>query len=161
MSQPDYLCFYHGTTKKNAFGLMRDGLSSGYLTQCESQASYYAGEACEAAKESGSLNEEPAILVIKVPVSHLQADSRSVDEPLTFVLDKHGLSEDDFFEALENDGFGWPEGPSDWQRSLFLVDSVRFQGDGTCRGEVVYDLQNPVGFDDFEIDYPSLNTIEF
>lgn len=160
MSAPEHLFFYHGTTKTNIFGIMQNGLASGYLTQCRDQARYYAEVACDVEKESSGKDDEPAILLIKVPVSHLKVDFPSIEEPLRLVREKHDIrSEEDFFEALDEDEYGWPENESDWQRSLFLTDCVYFDGNQEVLGEVMYD-KSPIGFSDFEIDYPDLELSE-
>lgn len=103
--------FYHGTCQSNADQILSEGLQPGYLTLCLEQAEYYAD--C-AAEEHDCM---PMVLIVDAPESSLKADMRSLEEPLTFTLNRLDLSEDDFHEALGEDG--WPE-PDDWKHSLAL-----------------------------------------
>lgn len=153
MSQERHLYFYHGTCAANAAKIRKEGFRSGYLTQCPDQAAYYSEEAYEA---DGAQGNEGVVVTVKVPVSGLRADFPSIEEPLTMILKKHDLSsEEDFHCALDQDKFGWPDGESDWQRGIFLTDSVYFEGNDSLIGEVVSD-EVEIGFSDFDKEHPPL-----
>lgn len=157
MGAPNYVFLYHGTTLAHAETIKAEGFRSGYLTQSLDQAEYYAQETHEEACEQGqAASSKATVLVIKVPVSHLEADLASIENPLTMIREKHDIrSEDDFFEALDEDEYGWPDSRADWQRGLFLTDSVFFNGAQEIVGEVSSD-DSTIGFSDFDIAYPDL-----
>lgn len=150
-----FLNFYHGTTEAQARNIREKGFIKGYLTDCSEQAEYYAQEAAYEALEKG-VRTEPVVLVIAVNSAYLYVDTPSIEEPLTMVLEKHNLrSEDDFFDALEQDPFGWPETPDDWQRGLFLTGTVRFDGKGDVIGMPTRSTAK-IGYSFFDVEYPEL-----
>lgn len=160
MALERHLYFYHGTTDHAAEKIRTEGFSRGFLTQCPEQAHYYAAEAVEAALENG-IQSNPVVLVVQVPILGLKVDFPSIEAPLISVLKKHDIrDEGDFFVALDQDKFGWPNGPDDWQRGLFLTDSVLFDGQQELFGKVVSEQDTIIGFEDFETVYPELEALE-
>ena len=109
---------YHGTSQDNADKILEAGfMNGGYLTSNRQQASYYSECASE---EDGS---EAKVIVVEVDTDNLKADLPSFDEPLTFILDAHGLNETGWHRAIENGQIHLSDA-DDWQNSLTYVYSA-------------------------------------
>jgi len=113
----------HGTSSAALPGIRVSGLKSPCLTDHQKSAEYYAQEAVE------ELGGEPVILAVVVDTAYLQADYHSFEEPLSFIYNKYAGDEDTWFAMLEaGDEISWPKDRDDWQTSLKIVGSVRYDG---------------------------------
>lgn len=117
------MIFYHGTDNLSQNDIFSKGLNPSFLTTSLEQASYYA-------ETTADINEsEPIILEINISSEDhiLVTDFRSIEEPLTFIINKHNFRNDeDFHNAFSdetNEIFFHPD-KKDWETSLFLTDCV-------------------------------------
>jgi 2'-5' RNA ligase len=130
------LHLFHGTSSIHLDEAQTTGLRKPFLVDDPEIAMYYAQE--EAERAGG----RPMVLRVTVEdTSKLRADFPSFEEPLTFVYKKYALSEDEWHERLNNpqSGIHWPANQKDWQTSLKVVGSVRY--DGTIQpGSISFDI---------------------
>ena len=110
---------YHGTSEENYSKIMASGfLDPIYLTSNDEQAQYYA-EVCSDDDESS-----PVILTVEVDTAFLMADTSSFDEPLSYTLQFHGLSEKDWHEAITSGEIEYPD-KDRWDISLETTQTVK------------------------------------
>ena len=101
------------------------GLQSPFLTDSRQTALYYAQEAVD---EAGG---DPVVLQVRVrELTRLLPDLPSFEEPLDFVYKQYAVGEEEFHKLLNDpdSGISWPENDHDWQTSLRVVGSVRYDG---------------------------------
>lgn len=72
------MLLYHGTNSIRLEKILQEGLSSPYLTNSESLASYYAEVSYE--EEGG----EPILLEVEVDETKLLLDQNAMDEPVSY-----------------------------------------------------------------------------
>lgn len=110
---------YHGTSEENYQKIIDSGvLEPAYLTSNDEQAQYYA-EVCSDDDESS-----PVILTVEVDTAFLMADTASFDEPLSYILSFHGLSEKQWHKAISSGEIEYP-GKDRWDISLETTQNVK------------------------------------
>lgn len=110
---------YHGTSEKNYQLIKEQGfLNPGYLTSNEDQANYYAE--CVAEEDDSS----EVILTVEVETTTLRADTASYNEPLSYILKRNKLKEDEWHESISKGEIIYPS-EEEWHISLEKVQCVK------------------------------------
>lgn len=110
---------YHGTSENNYNNMLKSGsIAPCYLTSNDEQAQYYA-EVC-----SEDDSSSPVILTVEVDTMVLRADTASFDEPLSYILNTHGLSEEDWHKSINSGEIEYPS-KERWDISLEMTQTVK------------------------------------
>lgn len=133
---------YHGTSSEKVQSIQESGfLDCPYLTSSLEQAEYYAE--CVAEEDDSSMQ----ILIVEVDTEHLRADRPSFNEPLSYILNEHNMSEEEWHEAIENDEIPYPA-PDDWKTSLQYAFSVKSSQTIPIH-DIVFDQEANTPVDDY------------
>lgn len=112
---------YHGTCECNLKKLVSSNNAKLYLTLDDEQAIYYA-QCCAEEKSS------PAkIITVEVETDYLFADLPSFNEPLSYILNYHGMTEDEWHAAIENGDIPYPS-IEDWKSSIKYTKTALYKG---------------------------------
>ena len=134
---------YHGTSSNKLQSIKESGfLDSPYLTSSLEQADYYAE--CVAEEDDSDMQ----ILIVEIDTDHLRADRPSYDEPLSYILNEHGMSEEEWHEAIENDEIPYPA-PNDWETSLQYVFSVKAT-QAIALKDIIFEQDSDMIVDDYQ-----------
>jgi len=133
------LFFLHGTSTIYLPLIERHGLKEPYLTDQEKMAAYFADTATIIDPPTRQIIEDLGLstkgnkpIVLQVAVydpKKLRVDKEMWGEPLDFIKREYDIERDqEWFEAIREGYIESPINPFDWQTSIKVVHSIKYEG---------------------------------